>query len=83
MKPNTPDMQEGRGGKQQLQRPGFDVGDLLCGEEAGWRHDSPLVAGSRVLWFQLPQDQNAHESEGLSSDERPREGESDSILIRI
>ena len=74
-------MREGRGKKQQLQRPGFDVGDPLCGEEAGLRQDSALAAGSRVLWLQPSQDQNARESEGLSCDEMPRPGKSDSILI--
>ena len=73
-------MQEGRGEKQQLQIPGFDVDDPLCGEEAGLRQDSALAAGSRVLWLQPPQNQNARGSEGLSSDERPRAGKSDSIL---
>ena len=81
MKPITPDMREGRVEKRQLQIPGFDVGDPLCGKEAGLRQDSALAAGSRVLWLQPPQNQNARESEELSSDEMPRPGKSDSILI--
>ena len=64
--PISPYMEEERGEKLQLQTPGFDVGDPLCGQEEGWMYDF-LAAGSRVLQPLLHRNQIARGAERMWS----------------